>query len=1068
MTMKPSGRKIVRGVRSLRRPLLGFAAAWVLGCASAQTISDIPIAVKNNVPPNLMFMLDNSGSMSNIVPSAPYQPPPHGSYTESCFSPAPTDRTITIRILGGVPHFRYNNTGTEYVHTSFTYGATPRRCFDNSATYMAALLGDNAGTYGSSYLPSEYTGHYLNWYFGAFGGPVNLWSDRKRVTTGVVQTRMEIARIAARSVIDGLPLVISGTTNPAVRVGLSTYNSGNGGTLVQAMGNFDAAKRTAMNASIAGIAAGGNTPLAETLADIGRYMSTGYTGNVTTPTVAPVNIDTFFRQDGRNSCLAGTSCAGNDAVPSPPVGTPGRPIQYWCQKSYVFLMTDGRPQGDQAFTNNAYLRDYDGDCAGNPLCQGGYDRKTTRSYESQGSDYLDDIAKALNDVDLRPNLVAPAGRAKKNNLLTYPIGFADLQVQDDPLLTTTAQQGGGRYLSAQDGPTLTTAFKNAMTDAFSKDAAAAAVAVANAQITVSNIGYASSYNSGTWYGDLHAYAVDTTTGLQTGAASWSARDKLNAQDPSARKIVSFDGTLGRPFTRVHFEGTPAALTAGVIDYLRGHRTGEGDPYRTRMHVLGDIVNAEPVVGIYGGAPVVFQAANDGMLHVFDGQISSSAATRGQELWAYVPRLIHSNLDQLASPAYSHRFYVDATPALADIDGAGAMTRILVGGLGKGGAGYYALDVTTATAADEDAAAAKVKWEFTDPNMGYSFGTPLIVKTAAGWRVIVASGYGNGAAGFGGDGKGYVWVLDPSDGRVVATMRTNVGSAADPSGLAHLAKLAHASPSAVVRHVYGGDLRGNVWRFDLDTFTVTRIAILADGGGNFQPVTAAPEVGPVTGNSSKFFVYVGTGRYLSDEDIPGTSPENAWARQQQTMYGIVDDTTVATPALPNIRGTNGSSCPAEGGDGEFVCQSMSLDADTGRYVATAHAVPLAAKRGWYVDLPVTHGRVTGKPGLTTGGTLAFVANIPSSVRCDPGGSSWFFQVSASGGGGISKVVGGAEVYDSGFFLGDALGSRPTLIQTAGGKRALIRMSNVETNSKGIDETANLAAAWKRVYWRKLGP
>ena len=135
------------------------------------------------------------------------------------------------------------------------------------------------------------------------------------------------------------------------------------------------------------------------------------------------------------------------------------------------------------------------------------------------------------------------------------------------------------------------------------------------QITVNNIGYASSYNSGTWYGDLQAYAVDTSTGLQSGSAAWSAMARLDAQ--TTRKIVSYNGSVGLPFSSANFAGTPSTLTAGVISFLRGDRTGEGTTYRTRQHLLGDIVNAEPVIGIYSGTPIVYQAANDGMLQGID-------------------------------------------------------------------------------------------------------------------------------------------------------------------------------------------------------------------------------------------------------------------------------------------------------------------------------------------------------------------------------------------------------------------------------------------------------------------
>jgi hypothetical protein len=66
------------------------------------------------------------------------------------------------------------------------------------------------------------------------------------------------------------------------------------------------------------------------------------------------------------------------------------PIQYFCQKNLAVLLTDGRPQNDQAIGSNTGLRDYDGDCPnGNDgvTCDN-YDMKVGQGYESAGSDYL--------------------------------------------------------------------------------------------------------------------------------------------------------------------------------------------------------------------------------------------------------------------------------------------------------------------------------------------------------------------------------------------------------------------------------------------------------------------------------------------------------------------------------------------------------------------------------------------------------------------------------------------------------------------------------------------------------
>ncbi len=1052
------------------------AAALVAGAAAAQKIDDVPPAVRNNVPPNFMFMVDNSGSMNNIVPAAPYSA--GATYLAACpgGSTVPAGTSVDIRVDGGIPKFTYG--GSLVRHTT----AGGNRCFNNSARYSARLLGDTTSSgdrVPGSYLDSEYSGHFLNWYFGAYDGPVTGWTDRKVLTTGSVQTRMEIARQSAKSVIDALPLPTAGGT-ASVRVGLSTYRSG-GGSLLVPMGDLTSTSRATLRTSIDALTPSGATPLASTFADIGRYMATGHTGTVTTAVHASVDLDALLRLNGTdNSSRA--ACLGG--APSCTSAASARPIQQWCQRSSLFAMTDGRPQGDRAFNNNTFLRDYDRDCSGSNAANcvssgaaGSWDRKIARTYESQGSDYMDDVAKVLFDTDLRPDLTKPVRTPPvRNNISTYMIGFADPTVQNDPLLINTAAQGGGRFIAATDGPSLVDAFQAVITEALAKDASAAAVSVTNAVIAAGTVGYASSYNSGSWYGDLEAYSLDPSTGLQTGPVQWSARDRLNAQAAGSRRIASFNGTAGVAFSTANgasFRAAAASLTDAVINYTRGDRTGEGSTFRARAYLLGDIINAEPVVVNYTTGPVVFQAANDGMLHAIDGRVEGAAATRGQELWAYVPRLVHDKLAARASPVFEHEYLVDGTPAVAEITGAGAVGRILVGGLNKGGAGYYALNITTGTAANEAAAAAKVLWEFRPANMGYSFGTPLIVRTAAGWRVAVASGYRNdtASAGLGGDGRGRVWLLNPATGAVEREYVTpaGFGSAAASLGLAHLGKMANVAPDALVRHVYGGDLQGNMWRFDLDApsgSTAVRIGAVTAPDGSVQPITAPPVIGRVAGAASKVYVYFGTGQYFSIDDVPGTPTPNAFATQLETIYGLIDDQSVAAPALPDVRGTNGSGCPSGGGNGDLVCQLASRIVADGPFTATHHAVDVSTRRGFYIDIPVAGGRVNTQPALTTRGTLVFVVNKPGNVVCNPGGSSYLFQFDAATGGAVVRTLGGTTYFDVGEVVAEALSSRPVLITTGTGTRALERLSDRTTQSREIVETGSTASPFRRIYKRSL--
>ena len=223
---------------------------------------------------------------------------------------------------------------------------------------------------------------------------------------------------------------------------------------------------------------------------------------------------------------------------------------------------------------------------------------------------------------------------------------------------------------------------------------------------------------------------------------------------------------------------------------------------------------------------------------------------------------------------------------------------MVGSLRKGGFGYYALDISSAGASSEATMTSRVLWEFPKAstpaadrlNVGYTFGRPVIVKTrAAGWVVIVSSGYNNGTntGDSGGDGQGRIWILNARTGDIIRSISTGVGTTTTPSGLAHLAAFVERPDvDALVEAVYGGDLLGNLWRFDLSgtttaSWAVTRLTTLVDASGNIQPITTEPELGLV---DRKRMIYVGAGQYMGDTDVPGATSPNVYATRKMSFYG----------------------------------------------------------------------------------------------------------------------------------------------------------------------------------------
>lgn len=552
--------------------------------------------------------------------------------------------------------------------------------------------------------------------------------------------------------------------------------------------------------------------------------------------------------------------------------------------------------------------------------------------------------------------------------------------------------------------------------------------------------YQTKYTPGEWSGDVKGFIA---TGIIGGDITevnpppdWHAQTQLdnlvqakqNATSTklawdTGRRIVTYNAK-GVPFRYAQLSATQqAALNkdSSLLDFLRGDRSNEGTKYHSRKHVLGDIVNSEAVLvqgalsPIYTDAanpgysdfstlvkdrsPVVYVGANDGMVHAFAADFSTPSATNpvtggGSELFAYVPSFAYGdatsgpvsglaalgNLNGVTTNSYSHHFYVDRTPQVADVDfgwtgsdtaGSPDWHTLLVGGLGKGGKGVYALDVTdvptaldtTSSATQEAEIAKKVLWEFTDDDMGYSFGRPLIVKTRKyGWVVLVTSGYNNSS------GHGHLWVLNAKTGAKLATLTTDDdGTTDNPSGLAQATAFTRTLSDNTIEQVYAGDLLGNVWRFDLsgtDSYPDPKLlAQLQDADKKAQPITTAPRIEvdvDSTGLGLRRWVFVGTGKFLDIGDLTDT--------QQQTMYALRDGTDIA-PSTATAALTR-----------DDLLKVGSMTAGLTQTLTDADS-------GWYYDLKGTAGangateRIVVDPDAAAGiFQVAWATLTPTSDPC----------------------------------------------------------------------------------------
>ncbi len=239
---------------------------------------------------------------------------------------------------------------------------------------------------GGSY--TIYTANYIN-FVNTAGNSTTL-------------TRLQIVQQVLTDIID---------STAGINAALMRYDASGsslGGSFVEPMQAIDASTRTGFNNSINALTAGGATPLAETLYEAMLYYRGEhvYFGNNATPS----NVSSVLDPSDSSRYAS--------------------PIEFQCQSNFIVMLTDGDPVADDSADSvinggNAAFGDFFPGVAG---AAGVSDSCTFNS----GDDCLDELADYMYTHDQNSSL------GDVQNIITYTIGFAT----DQPLLESTARKGG--------------------------------------------------------------------------------------------------------------------------------------------------------------------------------------------------------------------------------------------------------------------------------------------------------------------------------------------------------------------------------------------------------------------------------------------------------------------------------------------------------------------------------------------------------------------------------------------------------------------------------------------------
>jgi type IV pilus assembly protein PilY1 len=473
----------------LKSILIGLALTTV--CTSPVRADDSEVftstayLVQNAVRPNILFIVDTSGSMDtgepNYNPALTYTGPCRANafyykrYTrgnpddtppncltnpDSAYINATSNRCAasksTINSAGvytgkmqqfnpgspngtwknftdGKPDWKVECQADDKVHGDFLWSAassgTNYRANNNSSGWEKT----NSINWGNNGVNQYtlYSSNYANWYYGD--------------SQGSRTNRLDIVRDAANSLIDELK---------GVNLGLARYDTdAQGGMITVPIGELTDTQRTLLKTTLKSYMPEGNTPLSETLFEAARYFTGGA-------------VDYGLKSDPVHSVADSREGGGtaDDGLP----GNYKSPMKYSCQKNYIVYLTDGLPTTDNdaddkivGFTtpggtdshgvSNSFQK-----VMGEDKCSTVKDpNDPTKDASDQNGKCLDDLAGYLNKVDTRGDLYGV------QNVSTFVIGFGDDVKESKSFLDAVAKAGGSEHAyTASNSSALTTTLQD--------------------------------------------------------------------------------------------------------------------------------------------------------------------------------------------------------------------------------------------------------------------------------------------------------------------------------------------------------------------------------------------------------------------------------------------------------------------------------------------------------------------------------------------------------------------------------------------------------------------------------
>jgi len=535
------------------------------------------------------------------------------------------------------------------------------------------------------------------------------------------------------------------------------------------------------------------------------------------------------------------------------------PIQDPCTSNHIVLLSDGKPTEDSGGTQSG-IRSLTSKTSCDSLALLGITDSEILDTGECGVDLVD----YLYTTD-QSSSSAGTNQPGLQTIQTHAIGFQlDAGSDGAKFLDEIAKAGGtGAFIDASDPSTLVSALQAIVSAAIGDEPRIISRIATTPDLTNLGATRPEVYMPLFSVVDTAANPVFDATGsfINNTSSFWSNNDG-NIIDqgglvgilpnPGSRNLVTDDGAgnlialesgvtaLNSNPLNIFGAGLSTAQIDELIDWINGEDVfdEDNDATTTKRNYVGDALHSNPVVVSYDETgsdgvidrAVTFFMTNEGILHAIDDNYFVDKSTNSAaEIFAYMPRGLLKNIQTLEmNTDNTGKIYGLDGPLVFHQDGGArnlAGNKYLFFGMRRGGNNYYGMDVT-----DPDNPV--LMWTIEGGSSGFeelaqTWSTPIVTEVDDGGTVKTALVFGGG---YDVDQDMTNTFTVDDEGRAIFIVDAMTGAklwSAGPAGAAHNLELGMtnavaADPAVIdfendglIDRLYFADVGGHIWRIDIE-------------------------------------------------------------------------------------------------------------------------------------------------------------------------------------------------------------------------------------------------------------